>query len=83
MGKHTKDLESLNSFWADEQATPGVPWAKPTWSVASGWFTATRSFLRRWAGTIRARATRAAGFKNCCMKSGRYDGTLRSHYVRE
>ena len=39
--------------------------------------------MREWVGTIHARAVQAAGFKNCCMKSGRYDGTLRNHYVRE
>jgi len=83
MGNHPKDLDSLNSFWAHEQAPLGVPWAKPTWSAASEWFTVTRTSLRRSAGRIRARVAHAAGFKNCCMKSGRYDGTLRNHYVRE
>src|SRR5689334_24076023 len=33
--------------------------------------------------TTSARAARGGCFKRCCMKSGRYDGSERSHYRRE
>jgi len=30
-----------------------------------------------------ARAGPGAGFKKCCMHSGRFDGVLRDYYYRE
>jgi hypothetical protein len=41
---------------------------------------AINSFLRNWVETIYARAVQDAGFKNCCLESGRYDGSLRNHF---
>jgi len=43
----------------------------------------TRSFARNSDATIRARAVQDAAFKNCCLRSGRYDGSLRNYYFRE
>jgi hypothetical protein len=35
------------------------------------------------AGTTRARAVLAAGFRRCCRGTGRFDGTQGSYYVRD
>src|SRR5881396_2049040 len=39
-----------------------------------------RSSAKSWAETTSAHAAQDAGFKNCCMYSGRYDGSLRNHF---
>ena len=44
--------------------------------------TAGRNLLRSLAGTTPARAAPDVTFKKCCMRTGRYDGTLRNHYHR-
>lgn len=44
---------------------------------------ATRNSKKSSDATIRVRAVQAAAFKNCCLRSGRYDGSLRNHYFRE
>jgi len=31
----------------------------------------------------RVRAVRGVAFKNCCLRTGRYDGSLRKYYFRE
>jgi len=36
--------------------------------------------LRNWGATIYAHADPAAGFKNCCMSSGKFDGSRRQHF---
>jgi hypothetical protein len=30
-----------------------------------------------------ARAARDGGFKKCCLRSGRFDGSERNYYVRD
>jgi len=35
------------------------------------------------AATTYVRAVHGGHFKRCCRKSGRYDGALRNHYLRE
>ena len=42
--------------------------------------TATRNSAKSLVATIRVSATRAVGFKNCCMQTGRYDGALRNDF---
>jgi hypothetical protein len=32
---------------------------------------------------IRAHADQGAGFKNCCLHSGTFDGSERNHYFRK
>jgi hypothetical protein len=44
---------------------------------------ATRNWSSVLAATIRARADRAAGFKRCCMSTGRFDGSEREYYRRD
>jgi len=53
---------------------------KPGSNAAGASSTATSSWSRSSAATIYARAAPDAGFKACCMKSGRYDGANRGHY---
>jgi hypothetical protein len=43
---------------------------------------AGRNYLRNWAGTTSALATPDVGFKNCCIRTGRYDGQPRNYYNR-
>ena len=40
------------------------------------------SYSRSWGGRIHVRADLDADFKNCCMRTGRYDGSLPNHYQR-
>jgi len=47
---------------------------KPGSSAAGAWCTAMSSFPRSSGAMICARAARDAGFKACCLGSGRYDG---------
>jgi hypothetical protein len=39
-----------------------------------------RNSAKSWAETISARAVQDAAFKNCCLRSGRYDGIARHHF---
>jgi hypothetical protein len=45
--------------------------------------TATRNCARSWVAMTFAPAARDAGFRNCCLRAGRFDGALRNHYFRE
>ena len=36
--------------------------------------------MKSLAGTTFAHAAQDTGFKNCCLRSGRYDGSLRNHF---
>jgi hypothetical protein len=36
--------------------------------------------VKSWAGTTFARAVQDTGFKNCCLRSGRYDGSRKNHF---
>lgn len=56
---------------------------RPRSSAVTASSTATRSCARSWAGTTYARAAQDAGFRNCCLRAGRFDGALRNHYFRE
>jgi hypothetical protein len=40
------------------------------------------NFTKSWGATTRVLAVQGSGFKRCCMKSGRYDGTRRNHYFQ-
>jgi len=42
-----------------------------------------KSFKRSSVAMTLARAVQDAAFKNCCLRSGRYDGSQRNHYFRE
>src|SRR5438445_4263230 len=39
-----------------------------------------RSFARSSVATTFARAAPDTGFKNCCLRSGRYDGSRKNHF---
>src|SRR5205823_12921817 len=39
-----------------------------------------KNSAKSWGETTFARAVQDAGFKNCCLRSGRYDGSLRNHF---
>ena len=39
-----------------------------------------RNSAKSWAGTTFARAAQDTGFKNCCLRSGRYDGSRKNHF---
>jgi hypothetical protein len=41
---------------------------------------ATLSSSKSSVATTSARADQDAGFKRCCLQSGRYDGAERAHY---
>lgn len=51
-------------------------------SVELGWFMATRSFSRSSVAMTHAHAAQGAGFKQCCMHSGQYDGVLRNYFFQ-
>src|SRR5438876_11530414 len=40
----------------------------------------TRSFARSLVATTSARASLDAGFKHCCLRPGRYDGSRKNHF---
>jgi hypothetical protein len=52
-------------------------------NAVTAWSTAARSCRRSSAETILARAAPAAGFKNCCMLTGEYDGSERDDFYRD
>jgi len=78
-----RDYDSLPSFWAAEQATQGVPSARPASSAATESSASTRSWWRSSAGTTRAPAAPDGAFKRCCRATGRHDGTQGDYYVRD
>jgi hypothetical protein len=41
-----------------------------------------KELSRSSGGKTHARAVLDADFKNCCMRTGLYDGSLRNHYQR-
>jgi hypothetical protein len=43
----------------------------------------TRNCSKDSGATILVRASQAAGFKACCMKSGNFDGSDRADYFRD
>jgi len=43
---------------------------------------ATKSSVRSSVATIRARASLAGDFNNCCMQSGEFDGSDRHHFFQ-
>ena len=43
---------------------------------------ATRSSARSLAGMTRVRACQAVDFKNCCIRSGEFDGSNRRHFFQ-
>jgi hypothetical protein len=49
-------------------------------NAATASFMGRRNLRKSWDATIRAHASRVAGFKRCCMLSGRYDGVERDHF---
>lgn len=55
---------------------------KPTSRPASDSSTAIRSCRRSSAATTPAHAVQAAAFKNCCLKTGSYDGERRNHFFQ-
>jgi len=61
-------------YWVQALARSGVRVIRPKrmWSGASASCTAISNFSRNSAATIRARAGRDAGFKACCLDSGRF-----------
>jgi hypothetical protein len=40
------------------------------------------SFMKSWGATTCVRVALDSGFKRCCMRSARYDGTRRNHYFQ-
>jgi len=42
----------------------------------------TSNSAKNSAVTTPARADQGAGFKRCCLTSGRYDGALRNHFFQ-
>jgi len=55
---------------------------KPTSRPVSASFTAIRNCRRSSAATTPAHAVQAAAFKNCCLKTGSYDGERRNHFFQ-
>jgi hypothetical protein len=49
-------------------------------SEVSESFMAIKNCPKNSAETIYALAIREADFKNCCLRSGKFDGSLRHHY---
>jgi hypothetical protein len=47
---------------------------------AAASFTATKSWSKSSVETILALAAPVAGFKKCCLRSGRFDGSQRDYY---
>ena len=43
-------------------------------------FTGIRNSARSLGATISVRAVRDTAFKNCCLRSGRFDGSKRNHF---
>jgi len=78
-----RDHDTEASFWADQQAPPGVPLANRASSEALASSAPTPSSSRNSAGTTCARATRAAAFRRCCRRTGRFDGVQAGYYVRD
>jgi hypothetical protein len=66
-----------------QQQTPqGIPFGDKSQARLFEWFILTKSYSRSWEEETGARADLDADFKNCCMRTGNYDGSLRNHYQR-
>jgi hypothetical protein len=61
----------------------GFPLASPTLSAATASSALTPSSWKSSVATIPARADPAAVFRHCCRRTGRFDGTPASYYVRD
>jgi hypothetical protein len=53
---------------------------KPTLNEVPELSMEKRNSWKSSAGTIRVRAVLGAGFKRCCMKAGKHDGTNRAYF---
>jgi len=70
-------------FWQVPRSRWGFPLASPASSAATASSASTPNSWRISAGTTRARAVRAAAFRRCCRRSGRFDGAQGNYYVRD
>jgi hypothetical protein len=61
----------------------GFPLASPASSAATASSAPTPNSSRGSAATTPARAARAAAFRRCCRRTGRFDGTQANYYVRD
>ena len=77
------DLDDLPCFRGQQQAEEGDIPRRHRSGAATAWSTAIKSWWRSWAGTTSVPVTPVGGFKNCCLRSGRFDGSERNHYVRD
>jgi hypothetical protein len=56
---------------------------KPKLNVVTELFMEIKSLAKSSAEMIPVLADQHVDFKACCLKKGKYDGTLRNHYFRE
>ena len=61
----------------------GFPLASPASSRAIASSAPAPSSWKNLAGTTCARAVRAAAFRRCCRRTGRFDGVQANYYVRD
>ena len=53
---------------------------KHEWEESNFEITSISSSAKSWAAMTLARVVQDAAFKNCCLRSGRYDGANRNHF---
>ncbi len=82
-GKSTAPPRRRTVFSRSPASVARASRLKPRSSAASASSMATRSCARSSGATTSARAAPTAAFRNCCLRTGRYDGALRKHYSRE
>jgi hypothetical protein len=61
----------------------GFPLARPASSAATASLASTQNWSRNSAAMILARAGPAAAFRQCCRRTGRFDGAPAGYYVRD
>ena len=77
------DFDNLPSFRAQQYTEEGDILRSHMSAAGIEWSMAIRTCSRSWVATTCAHVTLVAGFKKCCMASGRFDGSERGHYLRK
>ncbi len=76
------DLVGWADYNASKQTSQRISVRDESQARLSEWFILIKSYARSGDVKILVPAVPAADFKNCCLRTGHYDGSLRDHYQR-
>lgn len=78
---HIQHYEDSPFLRTHEQTPEGSPRLKLEWVKDIESCTGAKTSSKNSAAGISAHAVLDAGFKNCCLNSGSFDGSLRNHFL--